>query len=224
MSVADTTLLHAPRALSPAAATRLGTFSVPLILIALGILCLPIDIPVAQFCLQTQFPRTIVDLLKNAEAFGHSAGVGMIVLTVLFLDPQGRTRAINAMLCAITAGMSANVIKLCIGRLRPHQLLTAPDDLATTFTGLFRFAAGGSAHQSFPSAHTATAIGLAVALSAAYPRGRIWFFVMAALVGMQRVQTSAHFPSDVFAGAATGWIAAQLILAWRSPSTSTSAT
>jgi membrane-associated phospholipid phosphatase len=217
MSVADPALVPSIEAVSPAVTPRLGSLGVPLILMALAVLCLPIDVPVARFCLETTFPRFLIDLLKNAETFGHSAGVGMIVLTVLFLDPQGRTRAVNAMLCALTAGMSANLIKLCVGRLRPHQLASAPGDLTTTFTGFFRFAAGGSAHQSFPSAHSATAIGLAVALSAAYPRGRVWFFVMAALVGLQRVQTSAHFPSDIFAGAAVGWIAAHLLLTWRDP-------
>jgi membrane-associated phospholipid phosphatase len=186
-------------------------------LILLAGLCLFIDMPVARFCLDTRFPKILVDLLKNAESFGHSAGVALIVLTVLFIDPQGRSRAINATLCAIAGGMGANIVKLCVGRIRPQSLELTTVDLTATFTGLFRFAAGGSAHQSFPSAHTATAVGLAVGLAAAYPHGRAWFFVMAALVGLQRIQTSAHYPSDVFVGAAVGWIAAQAVMTWRQP-------
>jgi membrane-associated phospholipid phosphatase len=65
---------------------------------------------------------------------------------------------------------------------------------------------GGAGMQSFPSAHTATAVGLAVMLVSLFPRGRWLFPIIAVLVGMQRIATSAHFPSDVFAGATVGWV------------------
>ncbi|MBC8115904.1 MAG: phosphatase PAP2 family protein, partial [Candidatus Saccharimonas sp.] len=51
-----------------------------------------------------------------------------------------------------------------------------------------------------------TAVGLAVVLAAWYPRGRWLFATLAVLVGMNRMQCLAHFPSDVFSGAALGWI------------------
>ena len=54
------------------------------------------------------------------------------------------------------------------------------------------------------------AVGLAVMLSSLFPRGRVLFSVMAILVGMQRIVVSAHFPSDVFAGAAVGWLVAKV--------------
>lgn len=217
MSVANPTLLPTATSLSSAAPQSSWKATVPVVLFVAAALCLFIDMPVARYCLEAKFPKVLVDLLKNAEAYGHSAGVTLIILTVWFVDPHGRSRAITAALCSTAGGLAANVIKLCVGRIRPQSLELATVDLTATFTGLFRFAAGGSAHQSFPSAHTATAIGLAIALSAAYPRGRVWFFVMAALVGLQRIQTSAHYPSDVLAGAAIGWIAAQLVLTSRQP-------
>lgn len=217
MSVANPTLVPTATSRSSEAARSSSKVAIPFVLFLLAGLCLFIDMPVARFCLEAKFPKVVIDLLKNAEAFGHSAGVTLIILTVLFVDPQGRFRAGTAALCSIAGGLAANIIKLCVGRIRPQSLELATVDLTATFTGIFRFAAGGSSHQSFPSAHTATAIGLAVALAAAYPRGRVWFFVMAALVGLQRIQTSAHYPSDVLAGAAIGWIAGQLVLAWRQP-------
>ncbi|MDP1796874.1 MAG: phosphatase PAP2 family protein [Planctomycetaceae bacterium] len=192
-------------------------FVVPAVCLILAGLSLPADLPVARFCQAGYIPKFVIDLLKNAETFGHSAGVALIVLTVLFLDPRGKERAVTMALAAIGGGMGANLVKLCVGRCRPQSLDLLTADLTDTFIGLFRLGAGGSGHQSFPSAHTATAVGLATALAAAYPRGRIWFAVLAILVGLQRIQTSAHFPSDVFAGAAVGWIAAHVVLSLRQP-------
>lgn len=185
----------------------------PMACLLLAGLSLAIDLPVARFCAAGHIPKFVVDFLKNAESFGHSAGVTLIVLTVLVLDPQGRSRAGMTALAAFAGGMGANLVKLCVSRLRPQSLDLAAADLVSTFVGVFRFGTGGSGHQSFPSAHTATAVGLAVALATIYPRGRVWFGLLAALVGLQRIQTSAHYPSDVFAGAAIGWLAAQMVVA-----------
>ena len=56
--------------------------------------------------------------------------------------------------------------------------------------------------QSFPSGHTATAVGLAFGLGWLYPRGRWLFLGFAVLAAFQRVESSAHFVSDTFCGAA----------------------
>lgn len=190
-------------------------FAVPLTFALLAASCLIIDMPVARFCVARHTPRFLVDLLKNAETFGHSAGVTLIVLTVFFLDSDGKRRAITAALSAVAGGMAANVLKLCVGRFRPQSLDLQTADLSATFIGLFPLGIGGSGQQSFPSAHTATAVGLAVALAAFYPRGRLWFGVLALLVALQRIETSAHYPSDVCAGAAIGWLAGQMVVRLR---------
>ena len=66
--------------------------------------------------------------------------------------------------------------------------------------------------QSFPSAHTATAAGLAAALIWLYPQGRLLFTLLAVLVGCQRIVSGAHFPSDVLVGAAAGCLVATFFL------------
>ena len=58
--------------------------------------------------------------------------------------------------------------------------------------------------QSFPSAHTATAISFAIGMAWIFPRGRWLFFVCAALAAYQRVVFEAHWMSDVMVGAAMG--------------------
>src|SRR6185369_11721275 len=62
--------------------------------------------------------------------------------------------------------------------------------------------------QSFPSAHAATAVGLAIALSTFYPRGRWLFAVFAGLAMVQRLDAHAHYLSDVLAGASIAFFLA----------------
>ncbi len=70
----------------------------------------------------------------------------------------------------------------------------------------------GSTGQSLPSGHTGTAVGLAIALVWAYPRGRWLFPVLALLVACQRVQAGAHWLSDVLAGGVVGCLVALVCL------------
>lgn len=197
-----------------------GWSRAPLSLLVAILVSLAWDVPVAASAKQGGWPRWVSDLLENAEVFGHGIGVALILLGMFVLDP-GRRRVFPAVVAAsLGAGLAANVLKLAIPRTRPRDITDFPTSVWGTFDRLSEHTS-----QSFPSAHTATAVGLAVALSACYPRGRWYFTGMAILVGMQRIHVSAHFPSDVFAGAAVGWSIAVgiLILECRRHSPETSA-
>ncbi|NBV44480.1 MAG: phosphatase PAP2 family protein [Planctomycetia bacterium] len=56
------------------------------------------------------------------------------------------------------------------------------------------------------------AAGLAAALSHRYPRGAVLFVAFATLAALQRVSSSAHYPSDICFGAAVGCVGAALPL------------
>ncbi len=99
--------------------------------------------------------------------------------------------------------MAANACKLILARIRPHSF-SFHGDVADTFGRWFPWASGGSDLQGFPSAHMATAIGLAIGLAWLYPRGRALFFLLALSAGGQRVVSGDHFLSDVVWGAAAG--------------------
>ena len=61
----------------------------------------------------------------------------------------------------------------------------------------------------FPSGHTIAAFALATVFANRYPkpRWRAWvFYGLASLVGFSRVTLQSHFPSDVFAGSALGFV------------------
>lgn len=172
-----------------------------------AVLCLPVDLAVARFCRDGHYPKVIEDLLNNAEPFGHAAGVTFIVVTVWVLDERsGRRSAPWLAVSAVAGGMAANLVKLLVARTRPRHYAGLPASWQETFQGWLPWLSQGTGGQSFPSAHTATAVALAVMLSAAYPRGRWWFATLAILVGLHRVQSGAHYPSDVLVGAAVGWL------------------
>lgn len=187
-----------------------GWWRVTLGLCGLAALALLVDLPLARMCASRPYPKFIGELLDNAEPFGHAAGVLLIAGTMWVLDPGGG-KILRVLGAALAGGMGANLVKLLISRRRPQSLDLLPAEISESFLGVLRFGAGGSNHQSFPSGHTATAVATAVTLAAVYPRGRRWFLFLAGLVAAQRMHTSAHYLSDVLAGAAIGWTMGQLI-------------
>ncbi len=68
--------------------------------------------------------------------------------------------------------------------------------------------------KSFPSGHSASAFGLASALSAAFPnhpRMKWAFYGASASVAILRVVARKHFPSDVVAGSALGFASGRAV-------------
>lgn len=95
------------------------------------------------------------------------------------------------------AGLCVQILKHLIGRARP--------DLWDT--GVIHFGPSlKTGFDSLPSGHTTTSFALAVVLSSFYPRGRVFFYFIAAIVGLSRVYLNSHFPSDVFIGAILGFL------------------
>lgn len=192
---------------------------IPFGLLIAVLLSLAIDVPIAAYAKDGKHPRWFAELLENVETFGHGIGATMIVIGVLTLDTKIRRCPLPLLAGSLGAGLMAGVVKVMVIRYRPRGLTVFPDTVWATFGGWWSGSKGNDL-QSFPSAHTATAVGLAVMLSAYYPRGRWYFTMLAVLVGMQRVQVSAHYPSDVFAGAIVGWCVATLALRAPMPSLS----
>lgn len=190
---------------------------VPLGLMVLGAACLPIDLPVAAYFRGPSFPRFLADAIENAETWGHGVGATLVLLGVWSLDHHRRRLLPWLAAASLGAGLLANLGKLIVSRTRPRDLPTESDltemGVRDTFTNLLPILDGHRGGQSFPSAHTTTAVGMSCFLAAMYPQGRWFFGLLAVLVALQRVRSQAHFPSDVCYGAAVGWIVAQGCLA-----------
>lgn len=70
---------------------------------------------------------------------------------------------------------------------------------------VFKSMKGGRDYDSFPSRTTASAFAIASVLASAFTRRGRWFLVAAAVVGLSRIYTGDHWPSDIFVGALVGY-------------------
>jgi membrane-associated phospholipid phosphatase len=187
----------------------------PVLLLAAAAAALRVDCLLAQWCVDKKCPGEFRRLFGIAEPFGNGYGVVAVALAIYLLDPARRRKLGRFLAMSFGAGMAANGLKLLVARWRPHKF-DFSGTLQDTFIQWLPMGAGGSARQSFPSAHTATAVGLAIALAWLYPRGRRLFAGLAVLVACQRVASGAHYLSDTLVGMSVGWVAAMPFLhnAW----------
>jgi membrane-associated phospholipid phosphatase len=183
--------------------------ALPLTMVLLGSLSLVLfDHPVGAYFSVTpakKLGRDLDDFLSAAEHFGTPWGQILALFAVGCALRWREPRFVRIFIGAGVAGLAANVGKLCIARQRP-RMFDFDLPIAESFSGLLTWGAGGSGMQSFPSAHTACAFGFACLLTWAWPSGRVAFLTLAFLTGLERIATSAHYPSDVFFGAALGWL------------------
>ncbi|HEX3710116.1 MAG TPA: phosphatase PAP2 family protein [Pseudolabrys sp.] len=101
-------------------------------------------------------------------------------------------------------GLLVTIVKRMIGRARP--LVTGVVDPFVYVP--FKWA---SAYASLPSGHATTAFSVLVAFGALWPRARPALWVYALAIVVSRVVLTAHFPSDVLAGAIAGSIGALMV-------------
>lgn len=170
-------------------------------------LALAVDVPVAKFCARGGVPNSFDKLFSLAEVFAHGLGAACILLTAYVIDLERRRRMLRIAACVVSAGLSANLAKLVIGRMRPRMMIV--DHIWDSFIGWYPALMRGkplggssSGFQSFPSGHAVVATALAIGLSILYPRGRWLFAFFAVLAALQRVESCAHYLSDTVAGAA----------------------
>lgn len=195
---------------------RRSGWQLPAVLAILGICCFfLLDSFVGQTFARQKLGGELADLLGAAEHFGTPYGQLLILISLFLVLETRERRLVRVFAGACAGGIMADVIKLLIARTRPRSMDFQAHSLAESFTGLFPFGAGGSAAQSFPSAHTACAFAFAALLSWLYPRGRNWFITLALLTGLQRICSGSHFPSDVCFGAAVGWLTGQALIHWQ---------
>jgi membrane-associated phospholipid phosphatase len=195
------------------------SFTLAVILVLAGCAVMPWDVAIDHWVRSCDIPGMLDDVFVAGESFGNAAGVLLIAMTIFILAPQCRRKVPTILCAALGSGITSQALKVFVTRTRPRDL---PGNLASfrdTFEWPFLVTTENIRVRSLPSSHTATAVGLAVALAWCFPRGRWLFTGLAILVAAQRVEIRAHFPSDVLFGAAVGWVFAQVCLPRHSTTT-----
>jgi len=137
-----------------------------------------------------------------------------IWLLLLWFYVSGRLRpALIGLLALLLVAPTVNSVKIVVRRPRPRDVIEAQQQ-GQEINGLLH-------SWSFPSGDTASVFAVATALVPFVSLYLITvFFTLAAGVGFLRVAVLAHYPSDVFAGAAVGifcgWLVSQITKRWLS--------
>ncbi len=104
------------------------------------------------------------------------------------------------------------VLKNATGRLRPYAI---PEGGNYSDTWFETYRPPLNSNGSFPSGHTIAAFSVATIFARRYGNHR-WVpwvaYSAATLVGFSRLTLQAHFPSDVFAGAAFGYFISRYVV------------
>ncbi len=181
------------------------------VLVGCAIAAFSVDCSLALWFHQGLGLRYLHDLATISEIFGRGECVLVIAILMWQLDPTRHWAVPGVAATALLSGLAADGVKMLIARARPHHF----DFLGSVWSSFgpwLPLGSIGSAGQSFPSGHTATAVGLAISLICIYPAARGLFCILPVLVAYQRMDSGAHFLSDVLCGAAVGCLVAALAL------------
>lgn len=144
--------------------------------------------------------------------------LGVALLAVAALDSPALSRFSRGVLAAFAVrlgfvfgaiavpGLIETILKRLIGRARPF---VRGDDVWAFVPFSWH-----PAYASFPSGHATTAFSALVAIGAIFPQARGLMWIYAILIALSRVVVTAHYPSDVIAGAIVGAIGALLVRNW----------
>jgi membrane-associated phospholipid phosphatase len=183
--------------------------SIPFVLVLL-----PFDGAIARFCERHPLGGDVRRELEALQQYGQAVSTALIALVIWIQDPPRRRLLLNWAAALACTFIVVFAVKTLLGRPRPEYddpwfflgpLGQYPIGPGRGVHHAWEFWAGISSKLwSMPSSHTAYAFAMAVFLASLYPRLRAVVFSLAAVVGLSRVLTHAHYPTDVLVGAAMG--------------------
>lgn len=213
-------LMQPPRLRAPAwswTAARLATVSTAAVL-ALLLCMILIDASVANFA--RTLPQSVHWFFDAITGFGKSGWflwpLGLLFLLLACLPRERLTPFAQRVLAATMVragflflaiglpGLFVSIVKRLVGRARPF--VTGGAD-----PFVFDPSKWTAAYASFPSGHSTTVFSVLVAFGALWPRARWALWTYALLIAVSRIVVSAHYPSDVLAGAVVGTVGALMV-------------
>ena len=159
--------------------------------------------------------RILTDFGKD-EYVLSVLGVALVALALAAAGLHGTRRALllglgtRLQFVFLSVALSVfvgEILKFFIGRGRPFVGGKADPFNFIPFEG-------SGAYASLPSGHAITAFALAFAVSALWPRLRVFMFTYAIVILLTRLVLLAHHPSDVTAGALVGIVGAMAVRYW----------
>lgn len=159
--------------------------------------------------------RILTDFGKD-EYLLIALGAALVVLALVAAGLHGTRRALLLglgtrvqflFLSIAVSAFAAEILKYIAGRGRPFVGGKANPFNFVPFEG-------SGAYASLPSGHAVAAFALAFAVSALWPRLRVFMFTYAIVILLTRLVLLAHHPSDVAAGALVGMVGAMAVRYW----------
>jgi len=174
------------------------------------------DRTISAYFRQLDLPGDLQKAISLSEAFAHGFGVLFILLSIFVVGIHRRRAVWIAILITALSGLTANALKATVVRVRPHAdglLVIGHAEETPDAAEAVERSFWDARQRSFPSGHASTACGLAIGLSLIFWRGRWIFGSLAVLACIQRIESGAHYPSDVLAGMAIAFTVAACVLA-----------
>ncbi len=175
------------------------------VILVIAISYLFIDLPVARFFhAQSQETRNVFEWITKAGVSTTYLVVSFGLFIFFRWIRRNRLHADRTLLffsSIALSGIVANIIKFLVGRLRPKMFFER---------GLYGFEPFhiGYEFNSFPSGHATTVFAIATTCSIFWPKYRIPLYLFAMIVAISRLVLTAHYLSDVLAGACIGTMTA----------------
>lgn len=165
---------------------------------------------------QTVFEQTLASGLSKYGDWPYLLLYGVVGLAVLCLLRRYHASRILALIlvAGMLAGLSSTIIRSTVGRTRPlshyPQGFYGPRYESHWIMGKYEFG-------SFPSGHTATAMGLAAAIWLFNRRWALIFGTFAVAIAWSRIVLGCHHFSDVVAATVWAFLVAPALVFFLDP-------
>ncbi|WP_423605034.1 phosphatase PAP2 family protein [Sphingomonas sp. MS122] len=137
-----------------------------------------------------------------------AASLATTVAGLLAKRPDLTRTGLRMLASELVATGFKHAVKRRIDRTRPYKMLK---DGRYELENAGSDASSESPWSSFPSGHTAGAVATARAIAHGYPRLALPAGVAAGVIALVQVPRRAHFPTDIVAGAAIGFLSEWLV-------------
>ncbi len=143
---------------------------------------------------------------------------GLAAYGFIFKNQKIKTTTFLATQAYITASALESVMKYVSGRTRPSfydPSVEAEPKFLGPFSKTAKTSSGKKTYSSFPSGHTTVAFAAATVFASEYrdkPIVPIIAYSAATLIGISRITENKHWATDVFVGAAVGFLAGKNVV------------